>query len=73
MFHRASRSYCIGLRNCDTEVSIALSAASAFHRQFRMLEIEILNELEGKNPYKNVGNNILSKKKYVPVHPLTRR
>lgn len=70
---RASRSYCVGLKNSDVEVDVALSASAAFHRKFILLEVEILNELEEKNPFEHVGKEILSKKKYVPVHPLTKR
>lgn len=71
---RASRSYCIGLRNADQEVSLTNALCFELHERVKDIAIEIDNGEFGSTLYiyKTVGEKLIESKKYHLEHPTTR-
>ncbi|KAK2584829.1 hypothetical protein KPH14_007141 [Odynerus spinipes] len=71
---RASRSYCIGVRNADLERYIATFIAQRARRKIEMLEADIVNsELNNRDAViKVISQAVFQKKGYMCENPLTR-
>lgn len=71
---RASRSYCIGLRNADHEMHLAHILAYKGMIKVKEISKEIDNGEygTGEHTYKMVGEKLIETKKYHLEHPTTR-
>lgn len=71
---RASRSYCIGLRNADHEIDIATMFCHDAKRRIKLREDEIEDEVVGAvNMRKRaVADRVFKEKTYAAAHPLTK-
>lgn len=71
---RASRSYCIGLRNADQDRQLACSFTALTMERINVLSKEIIdgNWLNGDKLYENVAELTYNKKDYFAEHPLNR-
>uniref|UniRef100_A0A0K8RMR8 Putative very-long-chain acyl-coa dehydrogenase n=1 Tax=Ixodes ricinus TaxID=34613 RepID=A0A0K8RMR8_IXORI len=71
---RASRSYCIGLRNADHELDIATAFCHDAKRRIKLKEDEINDEVVGvvNMRKRDVANRVFKEKMYAAVHPLTK-
>ncbi|XP_033225550.1 complex I assembly factor ACAD9, mitochondrial [Belonocnema kinseyi] len=74
LFGRASRAYCIGLRNADYDMKVASAFAyKAWHRiEFLGKEIEHGDYLNGNMYHKEVSQRLYEMKNYCLEHPLER-
>lgn len=71
---RASRSYCIGLRNADQEVSLTNALCYELHERIKKIAIEI-DDGEFASTihiYRTVGEKLIESKSYHLEHPTTR-
>lgn len=71
---RASRSYCIGLRNADQELYLVNALCFELHNQVKKLAIEIDHGefVSTIHYYRQVGEKLMENKKYNLEHPTTR-
>ncbi|XP_043286851.1 complex I assembly factor ACAD9, mitochondrial [Venturia canescens] len=71
---RASRAYCIGLKNCDDEVQIAMYYTYQTYERVNSLvtELDDGNWSNGDIVLKNVATTIFQQKQYFAAHPLER-
>lgn len=71
---RASRAYCIGLRNCDDEVKVAMYFTYQTYERVKSLVTEVLdgNWSNGDMVLKEVATTTFQEKKYFAAHPLER-
>ncbi|CAN8018618.1 unnamed protein product [Ixodes persulcatus] len=71
---RASRSYCIGLRNADHELDIAAAFCHDAKRRIKLKEDEINDEVVGmvNTRKRDVADRVFKEKMYAAVHPLTK-
>jgi hypothetical protein len=71
---RASRSYCIGLRNAEDEVNLANALCYELHERVKKIAIDIDNGEYGTTMhiYRTVGGKLIDSKKYHLEHPTTR-
>ncbi|XP_032666219.1 complex I assembly factor ACAD9, mitochondrial [Odontomachus brunneus] len=71
---RASRSYCIGLRNAEQDRHVANSFTILTFERVRVLADEIAagSWKNGDRLYKNIAELMYSKKDYFAEHPLNR-
>lgn len=74
LFGRASRAYCIGLRNADYDMKVASAFAyNAWHRiEFLGKELEHGDYLNGNMYHKEVSQRLYEMKNYCLEHPLER-
>lgn len=70
---RASRSYCIGLPQAESEMLMALTICMGGNEYVKNLATEIFNGQYANNDNHlfRVSKQILKNKKYFPSHPLT--
>lgn len=71
---RASRSYCIGLRNSDQEIHLSSYFCYQSSERVKAIAKEIDNGEYGTGEYtfKAVGEKLIATKKYLVEHPTTR-
>lgn len=71
---RASRSYCIGLRNAEQELYLVNSLCFELHNQVKSLAVEIDRGefVSTIHYYKQVGEKLMENKTYNLEHPTTR-
>lgn len=71
---RASRSYCIGLRNADQEVNLANAYCFEIHERVKKIAQDIDNgEFSSTmHSYRTLGEKLIQNKKYHLEHPTTR-
>ena len=74
LFGRASRAYCIGLRNADYDMKIASAYAYRVWSRIEFLgkEIEHGDYMNGNMYYKEVPQRLYEMKRYCLEHPLER-
>ncbi|CAO1353360.1 unnamed protein product [Diamesa serratosioi] len=71
---RASRSYCIGLRNSDYEMLLASAICLSASDRVKAIAIDITKGefICNDNNYKKIGKKVMESKSYFPVSPVTR-
>lgn len=71
---RASRSYCIGLRNADQEIFLANCFCYEGSEKVKQIVVEIDRGEFGtsEHTFKTVGQKLIETKEYHLVHPTTR-
>lgn len=70
---RASRSYCIGLRNADQETNLALCYSFITSEKIKKIAVELDHGEYGttEHTYKLIGTKLIENKDYHLVHPTT--
>lgn len=70
---RASRSYCIGVRNAEQERHIAMCIANNTQESVQKLEKDVIDELNYKDELmKMISDAVFQEKGYICQNPLTR-
>lgn len=71
---RASRAYCIGLKNAESEMLLAGSFCLDASERIKLIvhDIQKGEFLTNDNHYKKIGKQLLKSKEYFPEHPITR-
>ncbi|XP_012271276.1 acyl-CoA dehydrogenase family member 9, mitochondrial [Orussus abietinus] len=71
---RASRSYCIGLRNADHEMDMCKVIAYQFNERITRINQDLNSDeiLNGDRIYQQVSKGVFKKKDHVTEHPTTR-
>lgn len=71
---RASRAYCTGIANAETEIALAQKVCTDAHPVVTDMVAKIINGplLTGESFYYRLGKNVLKNKGYFLEHPLTK-
>ncbi|CAG7834390.1 unnamed protein product [Allacma fusca] len=69
---RASRSYCIGIRNAESEITIAAAFCQEAHRRVRQNIEELVDGPNCDEYVSDLAKKVVENKGYFCEHPLTR-